>query len=51
VAITQLSLTPFKQLFPIYEACPVYLKETYGILGYDEETKQNVELMEKARGS
>jgi hypothetical protein len=31
--------------------CPVYLKETYGILGYDEETKQNAELMEEARGS
>lgn len=31
--------------------CPVYLTETYGIIGYDEELKQNIELMEKGRGS
>lgn len=32
-------------------ACPVYLTETYGILGFDEETQRNVELMEKGRRS
>lgn len=32
-------------------SCPVYLTETYGIIGYDEDTQQNVELMEKGRGS
>lgn len=31
--------------------CPVYLTETYGIIGYDEEVGRNVELMEKGRGS
>ena len=31
--------------------CPVYLTETYGILGYDEEAGANVELMEAGRGS
>jgi len=31
--------------------CPVYLTETYGIIGYDEELQQNIELMEKGRGS
>lgn len=28
----------------------VYLTETYGILGYDEEMGQNIELMEEGRG-
>ena len=32
-------------------SCPVYLTETYGIIGYDNDLKQNVELMEKKRGS
>jgi hypothetical protein len=32
-------------------SCPVYLTETYGILGYDSDSKRNVELMEKGRGS
>lgn len=32
-------------------SCPVYLTETYGILGYDNDLKQNIELMEKGRGS
>ena len=31
--------------------CPVYVTETYGILGYDEGAGRNVELMEKGRGS
>jgi hypothetical protein len=31
--------------------CPVYLTETYGILGFDEERRENVELMELGRGS
>jgi len=31
--------------------CPVFLTETYGILGYDEEQARNIELMEKGRGS
>lgn len=31
--------------------CPVYLTETYGIIGYDEEVGRSVELMEKGRGS
>lgn len=31
--------------------CPVYFTETYGILGFDDESNQNVELMEKGRGS
>ena len=30
--------------------CPVYVTETYGILGYDEGAGRNVELMEKGRG-
>ncbi|CAB9531555.1 expressed unknown protein [Seminavis robusta] len=29
----------------------VYVTETYGILGFDQDLKQNVELMEKGRGS
>jgi hypothetical protein len=29
----------------------IYLSETYGILGFDEERNENVELMEKGRGS
>ena len=32
-------------------ACPVYLSEAYGILGYEEEGGRNLELMEKGRGS
>lgn len=32
-------------------SCPVYLTETYGILGFDEDLKRNVELLEKDRGS
>jgi hypothetical protein len=32
-------------------SCPVYLAETYGIIGFDEERQKNVELMEKGRGS
>lgn len=32
-------------------SCPVYLTETYGILGYDNDLNRNVELMEKGRGS
>lgn len=32
-------------------SCPVYLTETYGILGYDTDLKQNIELMEKGRGT
>ena len=31
--------------------CPVYLTETYGILGFDESAQRNIELMEKSRGS
>ena len=31
--------------------CPVYLSETYGILGYDEAAGRNLEFMEKGRGS
>ena len=31
--------------------CPVYLTDTHGILGFDEDLKQNVELLEKGRGS
>jgi len=31
--------------------CPVYVTETYGILGFDEAKGANVELMEKGRGS
>ena len=31
--------------------CPVYVTETYGILGYDEGAGRNVKLMEKGRGS
>jgi len=31
-------------------SCPVYLTETYGILGCDEDLKRNVELMELGRG-
>ena len=30
--------------------CPVYLSETYGILGFDESEGRNIELMEKGRG-
>ena len=32
-------------------SCPVYLTETYGILGFDDESGANIELMEKGRGS
>ena len=32
-------------------SCPVFLTETYGILGFDEDEQRNVELMEKGRGS
>ena len=31
--------------------CPVYLTETYGIIGFDEASQAHVELMEKGRGS
>ena len=31
--------------------CPVYLSETYGILGFDRDLGKNIELMEKGRGS
>lgn len=31
--------------------CPVYLSETYGILGYDEDLQRNIELLEKGRGT
>ena len=31
--------------------CPIFLTETYGIIGFDEELSRNVELMEKGRGS
>ena len=31
--------------------CPVYLTETYGVIGYDVEAQRHVELMEKGRGS
>ena len=31
--------------------CPVFISETYGILGTDIETGENIELMEKGRGS
>jgi hypothetical protein len=32
-------------------SCPVFLTETYGILGFVEESGKNIELMEKGRGS
>jgi hypothetical protein len=32
-------------------SCPVFLTETYGILGFDDDTGENIELMEKGRGS
>mmetsp|Transcript_7408 Transcript_7408/g.9171 ORF Transcript_7408/g.9171 Transcript_7408/m.9171 type:complete len:291 (+) Transcript_7408:42-914(+) len=31
--------------------CPVYLTETYGIIGHDVASGKNIELMEKGRGS
>ena len=31
--------------------CPCYITETYGIIGYDETVGENIELMEKGRGS
>lgn len=31
--------------------CPVYLSETYGILGFDRDLGKNIELMEKGRGT
>jgi len=31
--------------------CPVYLTETYGIIGYDAAAQRSIELMEKGRGS
>lgn len=31
--------------------CPVFVSETYGILGFDEELNRHVELMEKERGT
>lgn len=31
--------------------CPIYLTETYGIIGYDDEVGRSIELMEKGRGS
>lgn len=31
--------------------CPVFLTETYGIIGFDDESGENIELMEKGRGS
>lgn len=32
-------------------SCPVFLTETYGIIGFDEGVGKNVELMEKGRGT
>ena len=32
-------------------SCPVFVTETYGIIGFDEESGKNIELMEKGRGT
>ena len=31
--------------------CPVFLSETYGIIGFDKSIDKNIELMEKGRGT
>lgn len=35
----------------LHGSCPVYVVDCYGIIGWDKVKKQNMELMEKGRGS
>jgi len=34
----------------LHGACPVFIVDSYGIIGWNEEKKKNVELMEEGRG-
>mmetsp|Transcript_31252 Transcript_31252/g.57168 ORF Transcript_31252/g.57168 Transcript_31252/m.57168 type:complete len:359 (-) Transcript_31252:102-1178(-) len=35
----------------LHGVCPVYIADSYGIVGWDKSKKENVELMEEGRGS
>jgi hypothetical protein len=50
-SLIQNTVLPFIVQQQSDDGCRVYLTETYGIIGYDEDLGRNVELMEQGRGS